>query len=80
MDDQPQPPAKQKTTLQRLYELADIETVHAITAADVVDVTVKMPDGQDRSLTLPAGHYLVLRVVDRPTVRPGLYGVVAPKA
>ncbi len=75
-EEKPQP----KTTLQQLYEIQTIETVHAITGAEHVEVTVTMPDGNDRVLGLPPGHYLVLKVVARPTSRPGLYGVVAPKA
>jgi hypothetical protein len=71
--------AKQKTTLQQLYEIQTIETVHAITDAERVDLTVKLPDSDDRALTLPPGHYLVLKVVVRPTERRGLFGVVAPK-
>jgi hypothetical protein len=70
---------KQKTTLQQLYEIQTIETVHAITSAERVDLKAII-DGTDRSLTLPPGHYLVLKVVARPTERPGLFGVVSPKA
>jgi hypothetical protein len=70
---------KAKTTLQQLYDIQTIETVHAITSAERVDLTVKV-DGRDRALTLPPGHYLVLKVVTRPTEYPGLFGVVSPKA
>ena len=72
--------AKPKTTLQQLYEIQTIETVHAITDAERVDVTAAMRDGNDRALTLPPGNYLVVKVTVRPTSRPGLFGVVAPKA
>ncbi len=69
-----------KTTLQQLYDIQTVETAHAITDADHVEVIATMRDGNNRALGLPAGHYIIVRVTIRPTSKPGLYGVVAPKA
>ena len=68
-----------KWTLQRLYELEQIETVHAVSEARSVDISVDIGDNIPRTLHLPAGSYLVLRVVDAPVAKAGLYAIVAPR-
>lgn len=69
------------TTLQRLYELIDdIETVHVVCDAEYLSLLAKF-DGEEkpRGQKLPRGHYLILRLVDAPLQRTGLFAVVAPK-
>jgi hypothetical protein len=65
--------------LQGLYALG-AETVHAITCADGVTVKVELSGGGgSREVALPAGSYIVARVVAPPTDHAGLFGVRAPR-
>lgn len=78
MTNEPKPAS---ATLQSLYSLVPgVELVHAIAGAQSVTLEALI-DGERsaRSLVLPAGHYLIVKVIDRPTTRRGLFGVVAPK-
>jgi hypothetical protein len=67
------------SALQKLYEELDIETVHAIGGANSMEIETECVDGVKRSMALPEGHYLIVKVVAQPTPRPGLFAVQAPK-
>lgn len=69
-----------KSLLSSLYELLDIETVHVISMAIGVDISADVGDDIPRTLHLPEGSYLVLRVTSSPIPRPGLFFKQAPKS
>jgi len=68
-----------REVLQGLYA-AGAETVHVLT--DVLFVSVQaqvLGEADPREISLPAGHYLIARVAQRPTESAGLFGVRAPR-
>jgi hypothetical protein len=67
--------------LQRLYEAATIETVHAATecAGFYFAAQRSGPRGDWDEVTMPPGNYLIVKIVEKPTARPGLYAVKAPR-
>lgn len=68
-----------RETLQGLYALG-VETLHAVTDSEGVIVQVQIAGEKGlREVSLPAGSYLVARVVRRPTDHAGLFGVRAPR-
>lgn len=74
-------PVTPNDTLQSLYTLiGDVELVHVISGARTVTIDAAIVGEKSaRALTLPAGHYLVIKVIDPPVARRGLFGVIAPK-
>ena len=68
-----------REVLQGLYVLG-VETLHVVTNADGVVVQARIAgEAGLREIALPAGHYLIARVVQSPTERAGLFGVRAPR-
>lgn len=72
--------------LTSLYDEEQIETVHAITGAENVLLRVTLGGNVDQDgkrkmidLQLPAGNYLIERVVSRPTAKRGLFAIQAPR-
>lgn len=72
---------KPNRTLRELYTLiGDIELVHVMSGAKSVKVEMLIDGAATaRTLALPAGNYLLIKVIDQPTPRRGLFGVVAAK-
>lgn len=69
-----------RAALQGMYALG-CETLHVVTDADGVVVKAQIAgEGGLREIALPAGSYLIARVVAHPTERAGLFGVRAPRS
>lgn len=59
--------------LQALYLVDEIESIHVVSQAEAVFVRAYFDrEGRPRSLDLPAGHYLIVRLADAPSIRPDL--------
>lgn len=67
-----------KSLLESLYDFTEVEMVHAISESDYVNIVASFVVGE-RSLKLPPGNYLIVRVVDPVMIRPGLFAKRAPK-
>jgi len=60
--------------LQGLYAIGGIETVHAVTGCDGLILNAVI-GGSRVSQRMPPGNYILVRMVERPTERAGLFAV-----
>ena len=64
--------------LQGLYSLGGIETVHVVTGCDGLVLTATLGDGKVAQ-RMPEGNYILVRLVNKPTTRKGLFAIRAPE-
>jgi hypothetical protein len=66
--------------LAALYDISAVETVHAVTESTSFYFAAEFQQrGPWNEITMPPGHYLIVKIVERPTRQAGLFAVRAPK-